>query len=107
VPRRNLSESTVHTILRIVRELSSNAVRHGGATRLVLVGGCSEGTLRFTVEDNGCGFDPLTAGGAKEGHFGIQGIRERIKQSAGEMKIESSPGKGTKVSITMKPKELK
>ena len=106
-PRHDLSESTIHSILRITRELSSNAVRHGGATSLRIDGECRGSTLRFSVEDNGCGFDTSLAGGAKTGHFGLQGIRERLKSFNGHLKIESSRGSGTKATVIMEAPELK
>ena len=106
-PRHDLSESTIHTILRIVRELSSNAVRHGGATSLRIDGECNGSALRFSVADNGCGFDTSLAGGAKTGHFGLQGIRERLKAFSGHLKVESSRGGGTKATVILEAPELK
>ena len=101
VPREALSETTAHAVLRIVRELVVNAVHHGSATSVRIAGEYRDGTMRFSVSDNGSGFDPATAGGPTQGHFGLQGIRERINQFNGEMTIESSPGKGAKVSVTL------
>lgn len=101
VPRKRLDDSTTHTILRIVRELAVNALRHGKATEIKVAGECHEGTISFSVADNGCGFDPDAAPGPKEGHFGLLGIRERLKEFGGDMKIKSSPGQGTKATISM------
>lgn len=106
-PRHDLSESTVHAILRIVRELSVNAVRHGGAACIRIAGECSGSTIRFAVQDDGSGFDPARAGGATSGHFGLQGIRERLKTFNGQLEIESAPGKGTKATVTLDAPELK
>ena len=106
-PRRDLSESTIHTILRIVRELSSNAVRHGGATKISICGECRDATIRFSVQDNGRGFDPSQAGGAKEGHFGLQGIRERLREFSGRLEIASAPGSGTKATVVLDAPELR
>ena len=101
VPRKMLDENTVHAILRIVRELANNAVRHGGAT-LVRVTGCLDGgSLLFRVKDNGRGFDLKAAPGITEGHFGLQGIRERAKGFNGNISIDSAPGNGTTVTIRM------
>lgn len=106
-PRHDLSESTIHAILRIVRELSVNAVRHGNAARIRIAGECSGSTIRFSVQDDGCGFDPVQAGGATSGHFGLQGIRERLKAFDGQLEIESAPGRGTKATVTLDVPELK
>ena len=106
-PRRDLSESTVHAILRIVRELSVNAIRHGGATSIRIDGECRGSTIRFSVVDNGCGFVPGGVAAAKSGHFGLQGIRERLKNFDGALEIESSPGAGTKATVAMDVPELR
>ena len=99
VPRDRLSDKTAHTILRIIRELASNAIRHGHATSIRIAGSIDGGTLRFSVSDNGLGFDAGSAPGVAEGHFGLQGIRERVERLDGEVKISSSPGNGTKVTV--------
>ena len=106
-PRRDLSESTIHAILRIVRELSVNAVRHGGAASIRIAGECNGSTMQFSVQDDGCGFDPAQAGGAKSGHFGLQGIRERLRTFNGQLEIESAAGKGTKATVTLDVPELR
>ena len=102
--RKLLTDKTTHAILRILRELAVNAVRHGGATE-IRIAGCSEDRrILFSLHDNGCGFDPLRAPGMEEGHFGLQGIRERIENMGGEIRIESGPDKGTKVTIWLRSK---
>ena len=101
VPRERLSESTVHTVLRIIRELVVNAIRHGGAKSIKVAGEYHDGTISFSVRDNGCGFDPETAPGPQQGHFGLQGVRERLDKFNGNLVIESLPGKGTRLSVTL------
>ena len=101
VPRERLPDDTAHALLRIIRELVQNAIRHGHA-RNVKVAGCVEGgLLHFSVADNGCGFDPSNCAGVKQGHFGLQGIRERVNHFGGKMNIESNADDGTKVTISM------
>lgn len=97
--REKLSDSTAHTVLRIIRELAVNGIRHGGATEIRVAGASEDGTFRFSVRDNGCGFNPDTAPGVTLGHFGLEGIRERLRTLDGTMEIESTPGKGTKVTF--------
>ena len=101
VPRERISDSTAHAILRIVRELSVNALRHGKATSLKVAGSVESDKLRISVRDNGCGFDPETCPGIAQGHFGLLGIRERVEEFEGELTIDSKPGKGTKVTIAL------
>ena len=102
VPRERLSDSETHTILRIVRELVVNAIRHGKATAVKVAGECHGNTISFSVTDNGCGFDPATAPGPEQGHFGLLGIRERLNDFGGSFELESAPGKGAKATISIK-----
>ena len=106
VPRSSFDENTARTILNIVRELASNAIRHGHADEIRVAGSLDGDTLRFSVSDDGTGFDPENCPGVMEGHFGLQGIEERVNFFNGEMRIVSSPGKGTQVSIAIEIKGL-
>lgn len=102
VPRERFSDNTAHGILRIIRELASNSVRHGGASEIRIAGSIDKDKLLFSVSDNGCGFDPENHPGVADGHYGLQGIQDRIDGLEGEMSIRSSIGKGTKVTISIK-----
>ena len=101
VPRTLFTDSTAHAILKIIRELTVNAIRHGKATEIRIAGSIEGGRLLFSVRDNGCGFDPQSAPGLADGHFGLQGIRERIAEFDGEIEIDSTPGHGTKVTLAI------
>lgn len=102
VPRERLSDNTTHSILHIIRELASNAIRHGNATEIRIAGAIENGRLLFSVSDNGSGFNPENRPTATDGHFGLQGIQDRVDGLEGDMTIQSTPGKGTKVSISIK-----
>ena len=102
VPRDRLSDNTAHALLRIIRELVQNAVRHSQATHIRIAGKLDDEQLLFSVSDDGCGFDPDSVQGVHQGHFGLQGIRERVDLFGGKMSIESSIGYGTKISIMLK-----
>lgn len=99
LPRERLADNTAHTILTVIRELVLNAVRHGKATKIQVAGHDDNGTLAFSVRDNGTGFDPKTAPGVLQGHYGLLGIQERIEAFEGEFKLDSTPGAGTKATI--------
>lgn len=101
VPRHNLSDNTTYAILRIIRELVSNAIRHGHATDIRVAGAIEPGRLLFSVRDNGCGFNLDHHPGITEGHFGLQGIQERVDTLEGEMNITTESGAGTKVVIAL------
>jgi signal transduction histidine kinase len=99
IRRQRVSDSTAHAVLSIVRELASNAARHGGARHVRVAGEMQSGKIRFSVRDDGRGFDTANRPGPNEGHFGLQGIKERIARLGGSLKIESAPGVGTKVTV--------
>lgn len=108
VPREMFSDNTAHAVLRILRELATNAARHGGATAIKIAGSAEGDVLRFSLADNGCGFDPDLAPGIAQGHFGLQGISERLARANGTMSIDSAPGRGAKVTVSIPiPKQEK
>lgn len=101
VPRRKLDDNTAHTLLRIIRELVSNALRHGAASAVRIAGTIDGGWLHVSVQDNGSGFDPETRPRSADGHFGLDGIRERLRHFGGAIEIKSSRGSGTKVMFSL------
>ena len=102
VPRERLSDNAAHAIICIVRELVLNAVRHGKATSIQVAGCINGDRLLFSVKDDGCGFDVENAPGSDQGHFGLQGVRERIDALGGTMSIESEVDRGAKVSASLR-----
>ena len=101
VRRTTISDNTAHAILRIIRELVSNAIRHGQAKNIRIAGGRDGGRILFSVRDDGYGFDPDAVPGMRQGHFGLSGIRERIRKLNGTLEITSSPGTGAKFTISL------
>jgi signal transduction histidine kinase len=82
------------TIYRVVQEALTNIAKHATkATFVSIVIGDVDGTLRLTIEDNGCGFDPA----ASYSRLGLAGMRERLLLVGGDLEIESSPGAGTTI----------
>ena len=101
VPRRRLKDTTAHAILAIVRELTGNAIRHGSATEVKVAGCLDQGCILFSVRDNGSGFDKDNCDGPLQGHFGLEGIRNRLEKMHGAFSIDSKPGEGAKATITI------
>lgn len=101
VKRSLLDDSTVHALLAIIRELVANAIRHGAADSIRIAGSIEKDRLLFSVSDDGLGFDPQTCRGINEGHFGLNGIRERVSTLKGTVEIDSRPGNGTYVKISL------
>ena len=99
VPRPHLSDATFHAILQITRELVVNAIRHGKARHIGVLGGMDQRCIFLSVNDDGIGFDPENRPGVSEGHFGLKGVSERLDRLGGTMKIASAPGKGAQIKI--------
>jgi len=85
-------------LLPIVQEALSNVSKHAQTDRAVVALNMMDGKVTLSIEDRGVGFDPsLTE--PREGHLGLASIRERTEILGGTLKIESSPGEGTRVII--------
>ena len=102
---RRFSESFAHAVVCAVREGVINAVRHGGARNVFVSGSRSGDGFAFSVRDDGCGFDVAARPGVDEGHFGLQGARERIRMFGGELELESEPGKGTAMRFVVREEQ--
>jgi signal transduction histidine kinase len=86
-------------LLLVVQEAISNALRHAAPTRVdVEAAFATVGSLSVTVQDDGAGFLPGTEAGPAQGHFGLQGMRERLERLGGTLTIDSVPGTGTTIT---------
>lgn len=100
-PAASLLPEVRHQIVRIVREAAANAVRHAHASRIVVrLEWAASGGLLIEITDDGTGFD-VAPRAAAEGHFGIRGMQERARRIGGSLAIESHPGSGTRVMLTV------
>jgi NarL family two-component system sensor histidine kinase YdfH len=95
----HLSERDGEHVVRCVSEGLANVARHARATEVWLTIGEENGRLRIEIRDNGHGFD--AAGGIPAGHYGLIGLRERARLANGELIIESEPGTGTTLIMTL------
>ncbi|MBI4546647.1 MAG: hypothetical protein HY707_01600 [Ignavibacteriae bacterium] len=78
------------------KEILNNIVKHAAATSVVITVRYASGRLSLIVQDNGRGFDVSTQ---KDGN-GLNNLRSRSQQINGTLVLESTPGKGTSVSLT-------
>jgi signal transduction histidine kinase len=97
--RLKLTEVLENHLLRIGQEAITNAVKHGCAGEILVHLAFSVEKVTMSIEDDGSGFDPATAAGPAQGHFGLEGMRERVKRIGGTFSIESSAGGGTKLIV--------
>jgi ligand-binding sensor domain-containing protein/two-component sensor histidine kinase len=95
---RPLAERVEGELMRIAQEAVTNSVRHAGAKRVEIHLKFSDRHVELSVEDNGRGFsgEPPTA---RDGHFGIAGMKERAQQIGGKLTVKSQQGHGTCVRV--------
>lgn len=99
-PRR-LEGIVEHHLLRIGQEAVTNAVRHANAKKIQVLIGYSDAEVVVEVEDDGCGFSVNAPLAFSSGHFGLLGFKERANKLQGCLRIESQPGNGTIIAITV------
>jgi two-component system sensor histidine kinase UhpB len=94
----NLADDAQLVVYRVAQEALSNATRHSEAARIrVELRRRADGGVELEAADDGRGF----AFDESEGGLGIAGMRERALLVGGELRIESRPGHGTTVHLTV------
>jgi signal transduction histidine kinase len=95
-----LPPGELEQVLRVVQEALLNALRHAQARQITVLLERGEDTLRIVVEDDGRGFDPEGQGMEGDDHFGLSIMQARAARIAGEVDVDSRPGRGTRVRLT-------
>ena len=96
--RQRLDAAEEHHLLRIGLEALTNALKHGGATRIDIELRFAPDGTNLVVTDNGQGME--SGDRANPGaHFGLQGVRERVDKLGGLLDIDSKPGEGTRLAV--------
>ena len=85
-----------NALYRITQEALTNACKHSKSKKVTVAMTQEEQDVRLEVRDWGIGFDPDSV---KEGHFGVEGIRQRVRLLGGRLTIESQPDSGTLIQV--------
>ncbi|HKX39817.1 MAG TPA: PAS domain S-box protein, partial [Burkholderiaceae bacterium] len=103
LPSGRLSAAAEATVYRVVQEAFTNARKHAAATHVSLIAERRGSQLRVIVEDDGRGFDAATVSAAADNRrrLGLRGMAERAALVTGSIEIESAPGHGTAVYLTV------
>jgi glucose-6-phosphate-specific signal transduction histidine kinase len=99
-PKGNIGIS----LYRICQELLNNIAKHSDAKNIVICLRESNGSIIFTVEDDGKGFVVRRIHGGKRGGtpgIGLFGINERVRELGGTFTLLTEPGKGTVAKIEL------
>jgi signal transduction histidine kinase len=94
-----LPEALETALYRVVQEALTNASKHASPKAVSVLIHRNPSEVRLLVEDDGKGFDASEA--LSEGHFGLVGIRERVHLVGGSVTVESSPGHGTTICVSV------
>ncbi|MFG6442910.1 sensor histidine kinase [Roseateles sp. LKC17W] len=85
---------------RILRESVSNIIKHSGATNATISSAVQDGDFILTIQDNGQGIPTELDGRLDRGH-GMASMKSRAKQMHGQCLVESGPGWGTVIRLTI------
>jgi signal transduction histidine kinase len=105
---RALSPEVETTLFRIVQEGLTNIMKHAKATQVQVMLNFCDG-LTLTVHDNGIGFRPAAMMQSDKLHkaWGLIGMQERASLINAKLKLESAPGEGTTLTVTLAEQETK
>ena len=101
--RPRLRPEQAEQLHHLVTEAFSNVLRHAHATRVEVRMTCTHRRFTLDIHDDGVGFDPQApASGGRRGQAqGLENIRRRAELLEATLRIESAPGRGTRLSLTM------
>lgn len=98
LPRmEHLTPARVLAIQRLLLQVFTNAIEHSRAKTVTVSAQRSDGEVCIRIEDDGRGFDPHGGGAGR----GLENIRVRAAQAGGAVRVDSAPGGGTWVELTL------
>ena len=98
-----VSEFVAGNLLLVAQEAMHNALTHAQPSQIETIISAPDGRhIIIEVRDDGGGFDLEASLRTKAGHFGLEGMRERVERLGGTLRIESHPGRGTLVRAEVK-----
>ena len=87
-------------LYRVVQEALHNVVKHSGAkSAQIRLKGIDGNAVKLSILDTGIGFEPTAPRG--KGRLGLRSMEERVRFLGGTFQIQSQPGKGTEVTVTV------
>ena len=96
---RPLARDLETNLFRIIQEIFTNIFKHAGAERVELHLRAEGARVILTVQDDGHGFRMEEA--RLTGGFGLTNMQRRVEDFAGEISIESTPGEGSRITISL------
>jgi PAS domain S-box-containing protein len=87
-----------NALYRIAQEALTNACKHSKSKKVTVTMTQDGQDVRLEVRDWGIGFDPESV---EKGHFGLEGIRQRVRLLGGRLVIDSKPGSGATIQVVV------
>jgi NarL family two-component system sensor histidine kinase YdfH len=94
--KAKVPETVSETAIRVISEGLTNIARHARARSVTLRMSEVGGEMEIEIRDDGVGFDPQAV---QAGHYGLLGMRERVRLAGGRLVVQSEAGKGTCILV--------
>ncbi len=100
---RRLPPNAEEALFRIAQEALMNVARYARVEKATVTLRTMPHSVRLTIADDGCGFDPSAARRPARDHgWGLMIMKERAATLGAELTVESASGRGTRISVTLK-----
>ena len=100
---RRLPTNVEETLFRIAQEALANVAKYARVEKATVTLRTMRDSIRLTIADDGCGFDPSAARRPGLDHgWGLMIMKERAASLGAELTVESAPGRGTRITVTLK-----
>jgi PAS domain S-box-containing protein len=101
----DLPDPHATAVFRVLQECLTNVAKHAEALQVEATLERTGEEIVLTVSDDGRGFDPAEPRGP--GSYGLVGLKERALLLGGDVRIDSAPGKGTRIEVTLPTSRIK
>lgn len=88
-------------LLRIAQEALANAIKHASANQVIISLHETADAVTLSIRDDGRGYTPIPPDALVSSHFGLLGMHERVEKIGAALDIQSSPGHGCSVTVTL------
>ena len=100
---RRLPANAEETLFRIAQEALRNVATYAGVEKATVTLRTMPHSIRLTIADDGCGFDPSAARRPGRDHgWGLMIMKERAAALGAKLSVESASGRGTRITVTLK-----
>jgi len=103
VERARLAPERRRQLLLLLKEALHNAARHSDASRVAVTLTARRNALLVEIDDDGRGFTAERLRESAVDHLGLTGMRRRARDLGGDLIVDSTPGRGTRIAVEVPP----